>query len=422
MTAIHTPAGAEPPLGVGVRLETLAVMLLVWLAAVSFALLAGMALQRADHPGYDFRYFWLAGQLWADGISPYGPIFPETGARLVTEGHVPKIWPYPPSLWFLTVGLGSFSLKAAWAIWLGLCLASLAAASALVGFGLPARLLPRVAARPHLVRLGLFAAHLTLVAAMEATQLAIYSGQSTPFVYLGFAVLVVALARGWRVLAVAGLVVVCLKPQIGALVAIGLVICNRQGLGIVLAAALATALLIVPPMVTKPDVLLDWLSTLGAYDGVTLANQAVSMTGIRHLVWVAAHVDIGNLPAMAIALLAGTSVALYVRATAVRRCVLPAERSVEAAISATLVALAFAPLHIYDFLIIGIGGLVILRTRGPLLVAAAIAVAFVLRPSDIFLAIYGGAEFTLFPGSTFATVSALVLLILAVIGRSRTSA
>ncbi|SPH16962.1 hypothetical protein DEA8626_00476 [Defluviimonas aquaemixtae] len=399
-------------------MEQLAVLVLTWLSVVSLALVAVMAIERAGDPGYDFRYFWLAGKLWADGVSPYGPIFAEAGARLITEGHIPEIWPYPPNLWMPAIGLSPFSLNTAWHIWLVFELAALLAASAVLALGLPASMIPGAALRPRLARLALFCLHLMLVAALEATHLAVYVGQSALFVYLGTAMLVAGLARSWRGLAVAGLVLVFMKPQVGAAVAIGLIMSGRAGFRILLTAALVSVLLIVPPMMVKGAVVLDWLGTLGDYDGVTLANMAVAMTGIRHLVWIFGQIDIGNIPAMGITLAVGVAVALRVRAAWPREGADAGRVASDLVVAEILVLLAFAPLHMYDFVLFGIGVLAVIGPQGPRLAAAVLAAAVFVKPTDIFVALSGVHPSSFFPGSTFTTVGALILLLVVLTRRS----
>lgn len=383
-------------------------------AAVSFALVVLMAMERAGDPGYDFRYFWLAGRLWADGVSPYGPVFAETGARLIREGHVPEIWPYPPNLWLPSIAIGSLPLADAWAAWLVAEVAALAAASAVLAWGLPAGMVPGGGSRPALARLAFFCGHLALLATVEATHLAVYVGQSALFVYLGATMLLAGVARGQGRLAVAGLVLVCMKPQVGAVLALALLVSGRGGAGTVLRAAAVSLVLILPPMAVRPTVVLDWLHTLGAYDGATLANMAVAMTGLRHLLWMAAGWDIGNIPAMVATLAVALAVALRLRDEAARG---PTGR-VRLLVAEVLVVLALAPLHMYDFVLFGIGVLALSGASGLRLAAAALGAAAFVKPTDLHVLLSGQHPASFFPGSTFATVGALILLAVTLAPRS----
>ncbi|MFN6952588.1 MAG: glycosyltransferase 87 family protein [Albidovulum sp.] len=390
-------------------IERLVTIVLLWLVGVSFALVAVMATERAGDPGYDFRYFWLAGRLWAEGISPYGPVFAEAGARLIPAGHVPEIWPYPPNLWLPAVAISPLSLTTAWAVWLVAEVVALAVASAVLAWGLPVWLIPGGQRRPAFVRLAFFCGHLALVATLEATHLAVYVGQSALFIHLGATMLLAGIARGRSGLATAGLVCVCMKPQVGAVVALALLVSGRAGAHIVLRAALVSLLLVLPPMAIRPTVVLDWLQTLGAYDGATLANMAVAMTGLRHLLWMATGWDIGNLSAMAATMAAALAVALWLRDAAAR----DAAGRVRLLVAEFLVVLAFAPLHMYDFVLFGIGLLALFGARGPRLAAAVVGAAAFVKPTDVHVLLSGQHPTSFFPGSTLATVGALILLAVA---------
>ncbi|MGB5837941.1 MAG: hypothetical protein WBH14_12915, partial [Albidovulum sp.] len=123
-------------------MEPLCLLACLFLVAVTFSALLFTAYVRADTPGYDFRYYWLAGKIWASGVSPYGPGFYEAGQKLIAEGHVPTIWPYPPNMWLPSVWFAMFDLKTAWHVLLGLQLLAVPAASWIVAYALPADKLP----------------------------------------------------------------------------------------------------------------------------------------------------------------------------------------------------------------------------------------------------------------------------------------
>ena len=222
--------------------------LFLWLSFVALGLVALMGVERAAEPGIDFRYFWLAGQLWADGVSPYGSTFTEAGARMISEGHVPLIWPYPPNLWLPTLLLAPFDLLTAWHLWLGLDLVALPVASALLALGLPSERLPGSGLQSlRLTRLGVFCLHMTLMSTIETIQLSVYVGQASIFTYLGAALLVTGLAQGRGARALVGLTILCLKPQIGAVVMLALMVSGRGGLRLAVRAAAVSVLLTIPP-------------------------------------------------------------------------------------------------------------------------------------------------------------------------------
>lgn len=104
--------GSNPSL---VRRATL--VLSVYLAVMLMVVLYHFLQSRAEGlVGYDFRYFWVAGRVWLEGMSPYGPDLPRLSAAMIPEGHVPQIWPYPPSLWLPTAVPALFPFETAWRV------------------------------------------------------------------------------------------------------------------------------------------------------------------------------------------------------------------------------------------------------------------------------------------------------------------
>ena len=401
--------------------EKLTGILFLCLAVVSVVVLGRLAHQQAGEPSFDFRYFWLAGQMWADGVSPYGATFHETGQRLITEGHIPVIWPYPPSTWALFFWLGYFDFAEAWKIWLALKISAVLMASAVLAVALPLDRMPGFAAQSlRLTRFGFFCAHLAIMALLEATLLDLFSGQTAAFIYLGAAFLIAGLSWQNKMLAAAGLAVVMMKPQIGAVFALGLMLYGREGLGLVFRAALISVLLIVPPAIIEPNVVFDWLAAVAGYDGAHFANTVAMMSGLRHLVWLLSGVDMGNLAAMVLTLVAGAAVALQFRFQT------PADdrawclSAVDLMIVECVLVLALSPLHLYDFVLVGFGFLCLLNLSGLRLLLGVAGAALVVRPSDLNVWIYGLGEVTLFPGTTFATIGMMILLVVVVWSRKRT--
>ena len=80
-------------------------------------------------------------------------------------------------------------------------------------------------------------------------------------------------------------------------------------------------------------------------------------------------------------------------------------------VAQVLVIMAFSPLHMYDFVLIGVALPVLVRVRGPSLAAAIIGVAMFVKPTDVFVWLQGHRATSFFPGSTMATIGALILLL-----------
>ncbi|WP_347312705.1 glycosyltransferase 87 family protein [Defluviimonas sp. SAOS-178_SWC] len=401
------PAPAAAPLA-----RRLAAVALIWIAVVAIAFLRQFADLRADDIGYDFRYFWLAGQMWADGVSPYGEAFHETGLRHVPEGHVPVIWPYPPNFWWFSVWLGFFEMQAAWEIWLSLKVAIVPLVSATLALSLRADRMPaRFAASMPLARLGFFTGHLVLMAGLGTLHFDLIGGQITSVILLGGALLLAGIARDRPVVAVIGLAILFVKPQIGLPIGLGLMLAGRETFRVVFHAGLLSLVLIVPPMLIEPAAVLHWLHQVGAYDGAAFANTAPKMSGVRHAVWQVTGGDIGNLAAMAITIAVAAGVALACRRGARRAGRPVCHAAADLVLVETVVVLALAPLHLYDFLFVGLALMALPRLHGPWLVAGLTGVALNLRPDDIPRILSDDGNFGLFPGTPFATVGMMILLV-----------
>lgn len=399
--SVATPAGAAVYRGYAVAFLCLAAYVILFLAQ--------LGVSRAGDPAFDFRYFWVAGKLWAEGVSPYGPVYAEAGARLVTNGSQPQIWPYPPNLWLSVVPLAFFDLVTAWQLWLVASLAAIVAASAVLAASVPERCLPGRRDWPlQTRRLGFFSLHLALVGLTEFAQLSYFVGQISIFIYLGGALLYAGLARGSRFPAIAGLVLLFLKPQVGAIVGLGLLVSGRKGAGLSFQAGLVLVVLILPAMFADPYVLQEWLATITSYDGIAYANLPFAMSGFRHLFWAFSRWDTGNLLAMVVALAAGLLVALALR----RRTRAGGSMALADLVAAELlVALAFAPLHLYDFVAFGVGGLVLLSVRGAALMPGLFGLLLCLWPSDLYVALFPDSFVPLFTGTGFATMGAIAVLL-----------
>lgn len=411
-TAVSTAATTSPHPDRSGWPQRATLVALIGFAGLFVALAVWVALSRLDYPGFDFRYFWVAGQLWLDGVSPYGPQYLEASSRLIPSGIVPGIWPYPPNIWPAAVLAGFLDFHTAWILWFSLYILTIVAASALIAFGLPLGWLPFAGQRPPaLSRTGFFCLHLGLIAASEAVRHSVGSGQISALIYFGVALIVVGLARGKGALVVIGLAVACMKPQIGALLIVGFLFSGKPGIRYVAGAALVTALLLVPPLIIEPAVLFDWLRMTGGYDNYA-PNLPIAMTGLTNILWNLTDIEISILSAMLLSLVIAGAVALCPTLRHSDRRLPGSERLYETVMAMILIALAFAPLHVYDFTILGIAVLSVGSASRPRLLAAVMATVVLVQPSQLYLLFNDKPVLNVFYGSTFATVAALILLAL----------
>lgn len=343
----------------------------IFLVGVAYLLLKTWLV--AGSPTFDFRYIWVAAETWSRGENAYGEDYRRLGELLVASGHVPLRWPYPPQWLGIALPFSLLSLSAASVAWNLMGVVLTFAASALIAASLPEAPLGARLKDQGLDRRSAFFLHGGAMATLQATALTLSVGQTSILCYFGACLLLFGLARARRVAAMAGLAILMLKPQIGAPFALALLV-SRAHWPVVGGAAAISIAAALPVLVLWPTAPLDWLANLSAYDGMTTANAPQSTTGLRHLVWMAAHHDIGNMAALAATLAAVLGLPL-----ATLR-----ERSAETRLALVAAAvLALAPLHLYDFTLVGLLLFPLARARLALLPVAAVGFALVWRPDDV---------------------------------------
>ena len=407
---MQTPSAS--PVMVNVRPSLAGRGALVLAILIAFTVVSVLTLSSAAmahwSPGYDFRYFWVAGRVWIEGVNPYGPDLPRLSAEMIPEGHVPTIWPYPPTLWLPTVLPALFPFEIAWKLWLGLYVLTMILTSGIVAAGLPALRLPVGAGRALTVPRPLFfALHLGLMASGEASLLGFTSGQVTGLIYLGAALMLVGIHRGRDWAAIAGLTILFMKPHIGAAIAVGLLISGARGRRLVLWAVVASVVLMLPALAIAPTAVFDWLQGLARYDGVNTANIPAAMTGVQNLIWHSSGAEIGSFAASLICLAVAAALAVWLRRGAV---IAENARLAHLAAAMILIALAAAPLHIYDFILFGAVLPLIALPTGARVVAATLALIMLFWPSALYLKLGEVQPTQIFVGSTFATMGAAILL------------
>lgn len=292
----------------------------------------------AEAPGYDFKYIWVAGRMWLSGLDPYGPGYAPTAGALITDGHAPEIWAYPPNMLPLAVLLALPELPAAAVAWrIAGALTVVLAAAAIAGATLPARP-ARSARRVFGERFFLLGFAL---AGFEAVAISLSTGQTAILMLGASALVLLGLARRLPLLAALGLALLCLKPQIGAAVALALLVLGPEGRRITVAGVLIAAGFALPALLLDPMSPFAWLAQVAAYDDASPANAPAEVTGLRFLAWDLFGIETGSLAPMLVTLGVIGLLAARVRAIGCEP-----ERALAVALAALL---ALAPLHVYDF-------------------------------------------------------------------------
>ncbi|MBI1250513.1 MAG: DUF2029 domain-containing protein [Alphaproteobacteria bacterium] len=381
--------------------------------AVALAYLAFKLVQTAPQPGYDLRFFWTAGALWLQGENPYAPGYQAFGERMIEAGNVPELWVYPPNVFPLAAILGAGDLATASWLFAALnvvlliagCWLCVRAASAALGND--GALAAWFSADSQTAPWRQFCALTFLMATLEGAAITITVGQCSILMFFGAAFMAFGVTRARRWPAALGLAILCMKPQFGAALALAALFFVRDGWRIVAGAALISCLFALPALIISPASPFEWLRNVAIYDEqFPRASDALAMTGVRTLAQEAFGVDIGSTTALAIAL------AILAATLALVRAPLRAQGGEVLAIALAGAAMvAFAPLHLYDLVVIAIAAAVLLRqARGAPLMLAALGAAMIWRAEDIadFTGFHApGAD--VFAGSRLATLGAIVV-------------
>lgn len=385
------------------------------LAAIAALYLIMKAFQAPGGAGYDFRFIWTAGKIWLEGVSPYGADFTETARTLIAQGNVPELWPYPPNWWPICTLFGLLDINTAFLAWKLVSVIAVMGASLLLirayqtaypGAGMRAPFWGDLLQRPWVAA----CLHAFAVAALEATAIILSTGQTTCLVYFGAALLLYGMSvdRGW--MAVAGFVLVFLKPQLGVVLGAVFFLLGKEERRLVLAAALVSAILSLPAFVIDPGLIEGFLHNLARYDEISKADAPQEMTGLRILVWQGQHIDFGSIPALFVS--AALAVALCVGPFRAIRAESAAARAWQAVSISVAVLLAMGPLHYYDFVLLGLLPFALFAARGWLLAAGIVGSALIFRADTLArLTGWRDSASTIFEGSLMATLGGVLILV-----------
>ncbi len=319
----------------------------------------------------DFRLIWLAGNLWSEGLNPYGPAFADRYFLIFGEGPVSHFWVYPPNWWPLAVLLGSLKFPLAALVWNVINYACLVVGTWLI---FPKKILA-------------FVLLLTFLSLMQDVSVAISIGQTAMLVFLG----VSAFMHGWRYdrpwVLFLGLVILSLKPNI-AIIFFFLSMLRADLVRPALAAG-AIALIATLPVLSEQSIM-GFLNAIGRYSAPGIAaNNAENMTGLWHLFDL---IGISLPPLLLIAL------ALII-------AMIVAKRSIALAI-ATIAFLV--PMHTYDLAFV----MVLVPFLMPASIIASIGFLLLWRTANIGVLtgiVHPGSA--IFPGSLMASLGLLIIFI-----------
>ena len=366
--------------------------------ALSVGLIAAPALlllyRTLAHPSgrVDFTPIWLAGRMWGDGLNPYGDQFIAIGRTLSPDPELqPHGWFYPPQWWAICAALGRLPLAVAGQVWGAISLAALALSAMLCW-----RASDRLANPPPLWLKSVFVAFLLT---MEPTNASLFLGQTSLLMTLGIALVAAGMVGMGEALAVAGLVILMLKPQLGA-VAAAIMLLQPGMRRAVLIAALVSAVATLPALaiVGVRETLGAWFHQLASYQSFG-HNQPAELTGVVQITSRVGLLSVITLPA---------AVALY----AVSLLLVPAPMRSDRRLRWLLLLAAIAaavPLHAYDLSFVAAAAL--LAWDAGWAAGATLWLALIVlhraRTIGAVLAVSGDPNLA---GARIATVSVLLLL------------
>lgn len=289
----------------------------------------------------DFKYFWLAGDLWSEGQNPYGPIYAERGEALFTGSNRPTWMVYPPYWYPLAVGVAQIPYEIADPLWK-------AASGGMIVLGglLIWNTLRQSLGDPDWLRTGAFA---LFIGAGSATAISLSLGQSAPLIFLALALFIHARMTGSRLWMALALALLMLKPHLG--LAFSALALARPYWWPALSAAVVICVAASLPALLPfglVETLRGYAGELSRY-GTVDVNAPPATTGLRNLLALATGYDASAI----ILALVGALVALGVGLTGRHNDV--SAPQVAAAETALVLAIAglMAPLHTYDLIVMG---------------------------------------------------------------------
>lgn len=233
----------------------------------------------------DFKYIWLAGDMWRQGVTPYGEAFHQLGAKTFWYSNIPTSFYYPPSWYPLAIAfsaLGFAQSAVMWRIFSGVVLMA-----ALAVFLATSR---RVGRHVGLVQHTLF---IVFVLAGSSAAHVLSTGQTSILILLGLALFLRGYVLGQRPVLCAGLVLLMLKPNFGLPFVVFCMMKREWRLPVAVAGIVSIAMAVPALVPGGLSVIKAYLATLGQH-GLEPVNAPGSMTGLRNLMFYVTGADIGS--------------------------------------------------------------------------------------------------------------------------------
>ncbi|OJY62980.1 MAG: hypothetical protein BGP16_10335 [Sphingobium sp. 66-54] len=333
------------------------------LGGIAFVLLRSLVEPRAE---VDFRFFWLAGKLWAGGLDPYGDSFREIGAAILPPGNVVLYWFYPPQWWSVSRVMALLELEQAVTVW-----RLLNGAMILLGTAL---LVASVEKEPRRrwIATALWGGIALLI---EPTANLLAFGQSAGFVFLALTLLTAGVLRREPWLVGLAVFLATFKPQVGVLVLFWALLVPHFRVAAL--AGLASAGLFTLPHVLRFGAFTtihEYLANAARW-GDLPSNTALTSSGPLNL--------LARIGVEGIALSWQVPVAIAAIAVAARLIGEQSARPIMPLALMMAAIAAFIPLHIYDLTILLIPLILLVAAGATPLWVLPLVTLLIVRPGKI---------------------------------------
>ena len=282
----------------------------------------------------DFKYFWLAGTLWQDGINPYGPAFLERAREIFVSGSVPPQWAYPPHFRPISELMALASFETSAVIWRSFCVVAIA------GGTLSLFAAVRETSRfPVYVMMVFVAIALTF----SATAATVAIGQSSALIFFGYCLFVYGYLRDMRISLCIALILLMIKPTYGFIPALFL-LAHFRYFGLILLSAAITVAISVWGIWGHgiQEITAGLIDSFAKYKYAQI-NLAPEMTGLRHLVYAVGFGETSQV----VYVLVGSTLAFSLGLFTYAKDLAEPDR-IRAVVLLGLLMLLFAPMHTYD--------------------------------------------------------------------------
>ena len=326
----------------------------------------------ANYFPVDFKYFWLAGSLWAEGVSPYGAELQTLGKELFPGERINPFF-YPPNWRFLAELLAATPPDLSESIWAAL------SAAALLGFAWVSALIGNHLYPGGLSLWRIFVLSFAIVGGgSHAVEISIQIGQPAPFLLLAVTALLYTALKPSKMITAAAIAILLLKPQLGIPVAFACMFIPSMRVGLMIGVAITGALALYGLGSAPLATFSQFLANISIY-GSLPENTGLVTSGPSFLLTLSTNADISAFIWLGFATAAIAVAVVYARQAG------PIEEALAARIVffAMAAALFFMPTHNFDFLVMSCAIVLVWGYGRPIVQLAGVGVFLTMRSMSL---------------------------------------